>query len=111
MVQTPPAPAGTAPFAALAEELAELGFETEHYDTPGPRQYTATDSPLHITIDDSQRPPRAVLASGEPGPAWHIELRGDVPDGAQVMTLYAALHPHDTAAAAHAATGTAHTTA
>jgi hypothetical protein len=111
MTRTQHTLSGTAPFAALAEELAELGFETGHYDTPGPRQYTATDSPMQITIDDSRRPPRAVLASGEDGPAWHIELRGDVPDGAQVMTLYAALHPDNIAAAARAATGTAHTTA
>ena len=104
MTQTLAAPGEKAPFAALTEELAELGFDTDHYTTPGPRQYTAPDSNLRVTVDDSLRPPRAVLTAGDDGPAWQIELRGNVPDEAQVMTLYAALHPHNTAEAARAAT-------
>jgi hypothetical protein len=39
-----------------------------------------------------------------------MELRGQVPDEAQVMTLYAALHPHDAAEAARAAAAATHTT-
>jgi hypothetical protein len=95
------------PFARLADELAELGFEAERYSTPGPRQYRAPDSPLRVTIDDSLRPPRATFSPGDDeGPDWQIDLRGDVPDPAQVMALYTALHPDDTAEAARAATAT-----
>ena len=72
MTQTVAAPGNKAPFAALAEELAELGFDTEHYTTPGPRQYAAPDSTLLVTVDDSLRPPRALLTTGKDGPAWQI---------------------------------------
>jgi len=97
------------PFAALVAELAELGFDTEPHASPGPRQFAAPDSTLTVTVDDSQRPPRAVLTSGENEPAWEITLRGEVPDAAQLVTLYAALHPQDAAAASHAIDGAAPT--
>jgi hypothetical protein len=99
-----PDSADRAPFARLADELAELGFDADTYATAGPRSFAAPDSTLGVVIDDSTRPPRAVLTSGEGEPAWEITLRGEVPDPTALLVLYAALHPHDLTAATQAAT-------
>ena len=94
---------GRRPFARLADELSELGFDGD--DTAaGPREFAATDSDLTAVVDDSARPPRAVLTNRDGEPDWEIALVGDVPDPTPVMVLYAALNPHDPAAAAAAAT-------
>jgi hypothetical protein len=111
-------PAGVAPLAALAAELGELGFEPQPRPAlPGQVVYTATDSPVAITMPTSTVASDTAVtdttatdvdivhvhAEGAPdGHPWRMEWTATTPIHVQLIALYAILN-HDPAAALSAA--------
>jgi hypothetical protein len=108
----------TGPVADLAAELVELGFEPQTRPVlPGQVVYTATDSPVTITVhtdtlladplltdavlaDPNHPSVRAeCTADGHP---WRVEWTAATPIHVQLIALYAILN-HDPAVALSAA--------
>ena len=113
-------PAGVPPVADLAAELVELGFEPQTRPVlPGQVVYTATDSPVTVTVhtdplltdpllaDPNHPSVRAeCTADGHP---WRMEWTATTPIHVQLIALYAILN-HDPAAALSAAAAALGTT-
>jgi hypothetical protein len=93
----------SAPFAGLVAELGELGFEASLRPVdPGRVVYTATDSPVTVTLVADPSPyVRAYHPAN--GRSWYVTWGADTPLHVQLIALYAVLNDDPTTALGAAA--------
>jgi hypothetical protein len=105
----PPEPPHGFPFAALAHEVQELGFEpVPDLSPPEHTTYRATDSRVAIRIVHTPDERGVWLAVGSgPDLEWALHFTAGTPHAVQLIALYAVLNDNPAAAldAAAAAIG------
>jgi len=103
-------PAVLAPFAGLVAELGELGFEPSPVQVePGRVVYTATDSPVTITLLTDPGSAHVRSESPADGQPWYVVWTEGTALHVQLIVLYAVLN-HDPMAALSAAAASLATT-
>jgi hypothetical protein len=97
-------PTTVPPFADIVAELSELGFEPSPRPVePGRVLYTATDSPVTVTLAPGPGCPHVHIDCPADGQHWYLSWAAGTPWHVQLIALYGVLNDDPTAALGAAA--------